>query len=553
MSTFHITPGVAAEYLNALRRYRIRYVFGYASAMSALASALRAKGLVASDLAVAISNAEPVDAFQRDLISSVFQCPVRDTYGQAEIVSGASECASGALHMWPEVGVTEWVRDDSYEPIAVGEAGRMLCTGLLNMDMPLIRYELGDRSTRAEEDPGCPCGRGLPTIRAVEGRSFDVALTPDGVPVGSLGTIFHSGLPMREAQIIQETLTRFRIKVVPAPGFSEKHAQDLRRGLQSRIGESVEVIVETVDSDRANARGKISKADFPAPGPFRQPDPEVRAAERAEGADPMRIGILTQYYPPEMGAPQARLSHLAGQLVRRGHEVVVLTAMPNYPRGRVFPGYGGLWRREERDGVKVLRCGLYPTVNVRMAPRLASYFSFVLSSLLVGAFGLPKLDYLLTESPPLFLGISGYLLARRTGARWIFNVSDLWPESAVALGAVSEGPGLRASRRLEAFCYRKAWLVTGQSREILKNIQDRFPSVPVYHLSNGVDTDLFRPERRSPGARARLSNGRGAPNGCVAMYAGLHGIAQGLDQILEAASKLADLPSLEIALVGDGP
>ena len=123
----------------------------------------------------------------------------------------------------------------------------------------------------------------------------------------------------------------------------------------------------------------------------------------------------------------------------------------------------------------------------------------------------------------------------------------------MALGAVSEGPGLRASRRLEAFCYRKAWLVTGQSREILKNIQDRFPSVPVYHLSNGVDTDLFRPERRSPGARARLSNGRGAPNGCVAMYAGLHGIAQGLDQILEAASKLADLPSLEIALVGDGP
>ena len=267
----------------------------------------------------------------------------------------------------------------------------------------------------------------------------------------------------------------------------------------------------------------------------------------------MKIGILTQYYPPEMGAPQARLSHLAGQLVRRGHEVVVLTAMPNYPRGRVFPGYGGLRRKEERDGVKVLRCGLYPSVSVGMAPRLASYFSFVFSSLLVGAFGLPKLDYLLTESPPLFLGHFRYLLARRTGARWIFNVSDLWLESAVALGAVSEGPGLMALRRLESFFYRKAWLVTGQSREILKIIQDRFPAVPVYHLSNGVDTQLFRPDRRSAEARARLSNGRGAPNGCVAMYAGLHGIAQGLDQILEAASQLADLPSLEIALVGDGP
>ena len=142
--------------------------------------------------------------------------------------------------MWPEVGVTEWVRDDSYEPIAVGEAGRMLCTGLLGRDMPLIRYELGDRSTREDVRPACACGRRLPTIRSVEGRSFDVALTPDGVPVGSLGTIFHSGLPMREAQIVQETLRRFRIKVVPAPGFGEKHSQDLIRGLQSRVGDRVE-------------------------------------------------------------------------------------------------------------------------------------------------------------------------------------------------------------------------------------------------------------------------------------------------------------------------
>jgi len=267
----------------------------------------------------------------------------------------------------------------------------------------------------------------------------------------------------------------------------------------------------------------------------------------------MRVGILTQYYPPEMGAPQARLSHLAGQLVRRGHEVVVLTAMPNYPTGRVFPGYGGFRRREERDGVSVIRCGLYPTTDVRMVPRMASYFSFVFSSIAIGTFALPKLDYLITESPPLFLGIAGYLLARRTGARWIFNVSDLWPESAVALGAVGKGRALDAALRLEAFCYRKAWLVTGQSREILENIRGRFPSVPVYHLSNGVDTDLFRPERRSAEARARLSNGHGSPSPCVAMYAGLHGIAQGLDQILEAASRLTDVPSLSIAFVGDGP
>jgi len=266
----------------------------------------------------------------------------------------------------------------------------------------------------------------------------------------------------------------------------------------------------------------------------------------------MKIGILTQYYPPEMGAPQARLSHLASQFVRRGHEVFVLTAMPNYPTGRIFEGYRGFARGEKRDGVSVTRTWIYPTTNVGLAPRLASYFSFVFSSLLAGGTRLPRLDYLMTESPPLFLGISGYLLARRTRARWIFNVSDLWPESAVALGAVSQGWGLKTALALEGFCYRKAWLVTGQSREILDDIRRRFPEVRAYHLSNGVDTSLFRPECRSAAARARLANGAGA-NACIAMYAGLHGIAQGLDQILEAAARLADVPSLEFALVGDGP
>ena len=265
----------------------------------------------------------------------------------------------------------------------------------------------------------------------------------------------------------------------------------------------------------------------------------------------MRIGILTQYYPPEIGAPQARLSHLAGEFVRHGHEVVVLTAMPNYPRGQVYPGYGGFLRRETRDGVSVIRTWIYPTQSVGLVKRLLNYFSFVLSSLCAGAFSLGKLDYLITESPPLFLGISGYLLALRTKARWIFNVSDLWPESAVRLGVLRDGASLRAAQALEAFCYRKAWLVTGQSREILEDIGRRFPSAATYHLSNGVDTAMFRPDRRSAGARGRLLDG-GNEGACLAVYAGLHGIAQGLDQILDAAALLRN-GSVRIVLVGDGP
>jgi glycosyltransferase involved in cell wall biosynthesis len=149
----------------------------------------------------------------------------------------------------------------------------------------------------------------------------------------------------------------------------------------------------------------------------------------------------------------------------------------------------------------------------------------------------------------LFLGISGYILSRLKRARWIFNVSDLWPESAVHLGVVGEGRSLKLAWALEAFCYRKAWLVTGQSREILENIRRRFPQVPTYHLSGGVDTTLFSPLHHSAQARREL----GASQNCVALYAGLHGIAQGLDQVVKAASLVRDLEDLRIVFVGDGP
>ncbi len=263
----------------------------------------------------------------------------------------------------------------------------------------------------------------------------------------------------------------------------------------------------------------------------------------------MRFAILTQYYPPEMGAPQARLSELAARFVERGHQVFVLTAMPNYPRGKFFPGYGGLLRREAHDGVQIIRTTLYPTKRVGLVPRLTNYFSFVGSSLLCGAFTLPKVDFLLTESPPLFLGISGYLLSRLKGTRLIFNVADLWPQSAVELGVVGDGMALKAALALEAFCYHKAWLVSGQNRGILDDIERRFPEVPTHHLSNGVDPELFH-----PGVVSRRQHfGLGRDDECIVLYAGLHGLAQGLTQVLEAAARLRDVTGLRFAMVGDGP
>src|SRR5690349_3491309 len=112
----------------------------------------------------------------------------------------------------------------------------------------------------------------------------------------------------------------------------------------------------------------------------------------------MRITLLTQYYPPEIGAPQTRLALLARLLTGRGHQVTVLTAMPNYPKGRIYPGYGGLFRREKIEGVEVIRSFIYPSQKTSFVPRMSNYFSFVLSSALVGSFALRKADYLMVES-----------------------------------------------------------------------------------------------------------------------------------------------------------
>jgi len=264
----------------------------------------------------------------------------------------------------------------------------------------------------------------------------------------------------------------------------------------------------------------------------------------------MRIVFLTQYYPPEVGAPQTRISELVKGFVDRGHQVVVMTGMPNYPTGRIHPGYGGLLMRQQERNITTIRTWLYPTQQADFMRRMANYLSFTLSSGFFGTVIMPKADYLFVESPPLFLGLSGLWLARIHRARMIFNVSDLWPESVVHVGTITRESMLyKAAERLEARLYKKAWLVTGQSKTIVGNITARFPTVRTFHLSNGADTRRFHPDRADPEIRRML-----APKGeFVVLYAGLHGLAQGLHQVLEAAEQMSEEPGCRFVFVGDGP
>lgn len=263
----------------------------------------------------------------------------------------------------------------------------------------------------------------------------------------------------------------------------------------------------------------------------------------------MRIAILTQYYPPEIGAPQARLSDLARRLAAAGHEIHVVTATPSYPLGRRYPGYGTLIRTTEEDGVHVTRVWALPLRGNNAFLRLATYLSFCITGLGAGIASLPRVDFLLTESPPLFLGPTGYVLAKLKRGKWIFNVSDLWAESAVRLGALREGLAYSLLQRLERFCYRRASLVTGQTTEIVNGVVAVCPSARTYRLTNGVDPSVFSPDFRSEGLHDMLANG----GTTLVLYVGLHGLAQGLDQIVNAANRLRDTEDVVFVMVGDGP
>jgi phenylacetate-CoA ligase len=271
LSSYHLAAEFVPAYLDALERHRVEYVLGYPSALHAVADeALRLGRRV--PMRVVVTNAEPLYPHQRETIAAAFECPVRETYGMAEIVAAASECEHGRLHLWPEVGFIELSADDESHDGERG--GELLATGLLNADMPLIRYAAGDRVTLPGRDTPCGCGRTLPTLLRVDGRADDVLYTADGRSVGRLDPVFKSALPIREAQIIQESLRQIRVRVVPAPGFGPAAAAELTRALQRRLG-TVSITIEETAAIPRTAAGKFRAVICAIP-----PEDRPRAAEQ---------------------------------------------------------------------------------------------------------------------------------------------------------------------------------------------------------------------------------------------------------------------------------
>lgn len=263
-----------------------------------------------------------------------------------------------------------------------------------------------------------------------------------------------------------------------------------------------------------------------------------------------RILVVTHYFPPEVGAPQARLSEMAAVWAEDGADVTVLTGMPNHPTGIVPKEYrGAVWRKERRDGCRVLRTWLYATPNEGIVRKTLGHLSFMVTSVLLGGWRTGPVDVVVVSSPTFFSIGSAWLLARFRRARLVVDVRDLWPAIFVELGVLTNRRVIAVLERLELAAYAAAdaaVVVTEGFRDDL--LRRGVPSDKVHTIRNGVDLTRFTGRTEpDPAVRQRL----GAADGqTLALYLGAHGISQALPAVAEAAALAG--PRVHVAFVGEG-
>lgn len=255
LSAFHLTRRWIPDFLDALIKYKIVFLYGYPQYLYVIAKEMIRLGRRDVKMKVVIANAEPLYDYQRKLIEEAFECPVRETWGMSEICASAGECEHGRLHLWPEVGIVEVMENGKVLP--GNTAGELICTGLMNHDMPLIRYRVGDCGALGEDET-CRCGRTLPILKSLDGRTTDMIYLPDGKMINRFEPVFITELPLVEAQIIQDSLTRLRILYVPTPQFTKEHEQLMVQRTRDRMGNpEMEVVAEATDAIPRTKAGKF--------------------------------------------------------------------------------------------------------------------------------------------------------------------------------------------------------------------------------------------------------------------------------------------------------
>ncbi len=263
----------------------------------------------------------------------------------------------------------------------------------------------------------------------------------------------------------------------------------------------------------------------------------------------MNIVFVSDNFPPEGNAPATRLWEHAKYWVAQGHRVTVLTCAPNFPEGRVLDGYRNAWRTVEYlSGIRVVRVKTYISANEGSVRRILDYLSFMVTSTVMGAFEEAP-DVVVASSPQFFAAPAGYMLARRFRKPFVLEIRDLWPASIVAVGALKESPMIRALELLELSLYRLASRVVVVTESFKRDLVMRgIPTEKIAVVLNGVDLDAYNPQSLDDSRRLAL----GLADKFVAAYVGTHGMAHGLDRVLDAAKLLESDNRIRFLFAGAG-
>ena len=266
----------------------------------------------------------------------------------------------------------------------------------------------------------------------------------------------------------------------------------------------------------------------------------------------MRILFLTDNFPPEVNAPASRTFEHCREWVKAGHQVTVITGAPNFPTGKIFPGYRNrLWQRETMDGIDVVRVWTYIAANAGVAKRTLDYLSFMVFGFLAGL-AQRRPDVIVGTSPQFFTNCAAWMLSVFRWRPFIFELRDLWPESIKTVGAMQDSAALRLMERLERFLYRRAAVVVAVTESFRRNLIARgINGNQIAVITNGVDLSRFQPMPRD----TELAEQLGLTGKFVAGYIGTHGMAHALETLLEAAQRMAALPAgpeVHFVLLGDG-
>jgi glycosyltransferase involved in cell wall biosynthesis len=265
----------------------------------------------------------------------------------------------------------------------------------------------------------------------------------------------------------------------------------------------------------------------------------------------MRIAFLCQYFPPEMGAPSARTYEHARHWAALGHEVTVVTGLPNHPTGVIRPEYRGYWVKRERvEGIDLLRAWIYVAPNKGFGRRVLNFLSFFVSSLVCGMLMVRRPDVVVGTSPQFFCAAAAYLLSRVKRAPFVFEVRDIWPQSAVELGAIRRRYLIRALEMIELHLYHRAALIVPVAESTRAYLLDKGIAPEKIHIiPNGIDARyLESATATAESVRKEL----GLEGKFIVSYIGTHGMSHALEVALRAAEALSEDPAVHFLFVGEG-